>query len=58
MIVEDIQEKQVSTPGKVMDCFVGDGFRQGDGGSMPDVDCDFQSDRRQEVKSIWNAGTI
>lgn len=50
MIVENIQEKQVSTPVKVMDCFVGDGFRQGDGGSMPDVDCDFQSDRRQEVK--------
>lgn len=38
------------SPIKVIDSFVGDGYLQGAGGSLPDVDCDFQSDRRQEVK--------
>lgn len=38
------------TPTKVIDCFVGDGYLQGPGGQLPDVDIDFQSDRRQEVK--------
>lgn len=35
---------------KVIDCYVGEGYLQGHGGSLPDVDEDFQSDRRQEVK--------
>lgn len=35
---------------KAIDCFVDKGYLQGAGGSLPDVDCDFQSDRRQEVK--------
>lgn len=34
----------------VIDCFVDGGYLQGAGGSLPDVDVDFQSDRRQEVK--------
>lgn len=34
----------------VADAFVGDGYSQGPGGQLPDVDIDFQSDRRQEVK--------
>lgn len=34
----------------VIDCFVDSGFLQGAGGSLPDVDVDYQSDRRQEVK--------
>lgn len=34
----------------VADAFVGDGYSQGPGGTLPDVDIDFQSDRRQEVK--------
>lgn len=33
-----------------MDCFVDDGYLQGNSGSLPDVDVDFQADRRQEVK--------
>lgn len=37
-------------PVKVMDCFISDGYLQGDSGSLPDVDIDYQSDRRQEVK--------
>lgn len=38
------------TPVKVIDCFVSEGYLQGDSGSLPDVDIDYQSDRRQEVK--------
>ena len=38
------------TPIKVIDCFVSDGYLQGNSGSLPDVDIDYQSDRRQEVK--------
>ena len=37
-------------PVQVIDCFVSDGYLQGDSGSLPDVDIDYQSDRRQEVK--------
>ncbi len=33
-----------------IDCFVDNGYLQGPGGSLPDVDVDFQADRRQEVK--------
>lgn len=35
---------------RVMDCFVDQGYLQGGSGSMPDVDEDYQADRRQEVK--------
>ena len=35
---------------KTIDCFVDDGYLQGDAGGLPDVDCDFQADSRQEVK--------
>lgn len=34
----------------VRDSFIGSGYLQGAGGSLPDVDIDYQSDRRQEVK--------
>lgn len=56
---------------KAMDCYVGDGYLQGPGGSLADVDCDFQSDKRQEVKEylerrynvngkqrVFSAGTL
>lgn len=55
----------------VADTFAGDGYRQGPGGQLPDVDIDFQSDRRQEVKEylerryntdgrqqVFSAGTL
>lgn len=55
----------------VTDTFAGDGYRQGPGGLLPDVDIDFQSDRRQEVKEyleqryntegrrqVFSAGTL
>ena len=55
----------------VLDCYPGDGYRQGTGGQLADVDIDFQSDRRQEVKEylerrynsdgkqrVFSAGTL
>ena len=30
-------------PVKVIDCFVSDGYLQGDSGSLPDVDIDYQT---------------
>lgn len=43
--------KTSETPVKTIDTFVDDGYLQGEGGSLPDVDNDFQSDKRPEVKA-------
>ena len=56
---------------QAIDCFVDNGYLQGPGGSLPDVDVDFQSDRRQEAKEyierrynhdgkqrVFSAGTL
>ena len=43
--------KTSNTPVKAIDTFVDDGYLQGEGGSLPDVDNDFQSDKRPEVKA-------
>lgn len=51
MLVKSVRRVHAHAPVKTADCFVGDGYLQGPGGSLPDVDCDFQSDRRQEVKA-------
>lgn len=50
MKVISIQHKTSSKAVSTIDCFVDSGYLQGPGGSLPDVDTDFQSDRRQEVK--------
>lgn len=50
MKVLNIKQFKSKTPVKAIDCFVGDGYLQGTSGSLPDVDVDFQADRRQEVK--------
>lgn len=50
MIVQSIVLKKSTVPISVIDCYVGKGYRQGKSGSLPDVDIDYQSDRRQEVK--------
>lgn len=50
MKVISIQHKTSSKVVPTIDCFVDSGYLQGPGGSLPDVDTDFQSDRRQEVK--------
>ena len=42
--------KTSNTPVKTIDTFVDDGYLQGEGGSLPDVDNDFQSDKRPAVK--------
>lgn len=50
MKVISIINKTSQVPVQTLDCFVDKGYLQGTGGSLPDVDVDFQSDRRQEVK--------
>ncbi|MFR5893202.1 MAG: DNA polymerase III subunit alpha [Phocaeicola massiliensis] len=50
MKVISIHHKTSSKAVSTIDCFVDSGYLQGPGGSLPDVDTDFQSDRRQEVK--------
>src|SRR5574344_1475031 len=36
---------------QTIDCFVDNGYIKSSHGSLPDVDCDFDSTRRQEVKA-------
>jgi DNA polymerase-3 subunit alpha len=50
MKVLSVKQMRSVEPTRAMDCFIDKGYLQGPGGSLPDVDCDFQSDRRQEVK--------
>ena len=49
MKVKSVKYKTSSTEVIAIDCYVDCGYLQGPGGSLPDVDVDFQSDRRQEV---------
>lgn len=71
MKVAKVTTKHSSKPQIVADCFIDSGYLQGPGGSLPDVDNDFQSDRRQEVKEyierryningkqrVFSAGTL
>lgn len=50
MRLEQLEKSHTCQPVAVLDFDVKNGYRQGPGGQLPDVDCDFQSDRRQEVK--------
>lgn len=63
--------REGTRPVQVLDCSVGNGYRPGPGGALADVDIDFQSDRRQEVKEylerryntggkqrVFSAGTL
>lgn len=71
MKIIEIKPKRDNTPVNVLDYNVGDGYLQGPGGSLADVDSDYQSDRRQEVKEylerrynvngrqrVFSAGTL
>lgn len=71
MKIKHVNIKRGTNPVKVLDCSAGDGYRQGSGGVLADVDIDFQSDRRQEVKEylerryntngkqrVFSAGTL
>lgn len=71
MIVDSVKFKKSSQAVITLDCSVGDGYIQTSGGSLPDVDCDFASDRRQDIKEylerrynhdgkqrVFSAGTL
>lgn len=71
MKVVKVQTKKSTKPIPVIDCFVDSGYLQGPGGQLPDVDVDYQSDKRQEVKEyiehrynhdnkqrVFSAGTV
>lgn len=71
MKVTKVQAINSATPVMVADCFVDQGYIQGPGGGLPDVDIDFQSDKRQEIKDyierrynhdgkqrVFSAGTV
>lgn len=50
MKVASVNDIKTKSPQMVSDCHVGDGYLQGLSGSLPDVDIDYQSDKRQLVK--------
>lgn len=71
MKIKKIEVKQTQHKVEVLDSFVDDGYLQGVGGVLADVDIDYQSDRRQEVKEylerryniggkqrVFSAGTL
>lgn len=45
-----VQSKKADKPIKVLDSFVDDGYFKAAHGSLPDVDCDFDAVKRQQVK--------
>ena len=53
MKVTNVRKLKSEHPVKVLDMFVDDGYLQGGKPNMPDVDCDYQSNRRQEVKAYY-----
>lgn len=71
MKIKTVKPVNSSRPQPVLDMFVDSGYLQGPGGSLPDVDVDYQSDRRQDVKAyterrynhdgkqrVFSAGTV
>ncbi len=50
MKINKVIQRHSDTPIKALDCFVDSGYVKTEHGSLPDVDNDFQSDKRQEVK--------
>lgn len=50
MIVESINVKQAGKRMTVMDCYVDRGLVAGGHSALPDIDVDYASDRRQEIK--------
>ncbi|MBF0648601.1 DNA polymerase III subunit alpha [Dysgonomonas sp. GY75] len=50
MKVEKVQIKTAGSHIGVSDCVVGKGLKKGSHSAMPDIDTDFASDRRQEIK--------
>lgn len=71
MKITSVKAQHTTTPIPCVDCYVDNGYTQGVSGSLPDVDCDFESIRRQEVKEyierrynhdglqrVFSAGTL
>lgn len=50
MKITNISFHKSDTPVVATDCFIDSGYVKSEHGSLPDVDIDFQSDKRQEVK--------
>lgn len=50
MKITKVKIHHTDTPVTAIDCFVDSGYVKKEHGSLPDVDNDFQSDKRQEVK--------
>lgn len=53
MKIANIKRVSNDTPSTVLDCFVGNGYLKSAHGSLPDVDCDFESKKRQQVKEYY-----
>ncbi len=53
MKIATIKHITTSNPVNVLDCFVGDGYLKGAHGSLPDVDQDYESTKRQQVKEYY-----
>ena len=53
MKVTAIKHITTSNPVNVLDCFVGGGYLKGAHGSLPDVDQDYESTKRQQVKEYY-----
>lgn len=71
MKVKNITIRKKNTADKTYLTTAGSGYLQGESGSLPDVDIDFQSDRRQDIKEylerrynlngrqrVFSAGTV
>ena len=50
MIVTSVKRRRATAPMKVIDSFVDRGLVEGGHASLPDIDVDYASDRRQEMK--------
>lgn len=50
MLISEVTSRKAKQPMTVIDCFVGKGLEQGGHSALPDIDSDFASDRRQEIK--------
>ena len=50
MIVTRVKRRRATAPMKVIDSFVDKGLVEGGHASLPDIDVDYASDRRQEMK--------
>lgn len=50
MIVTRVKQRRATAPMKVIDSFVDKGLVEGGHASLPDIDVDYASDRRQEMK--------